>query len=136
MLAHANECLPEEACGLIGGVNEQACLILPVENELHSPVRFRMAPLSQLKAFQKIDEIGVKLIGIFHSHPTGPAGPSSTDIAEFYYPDTVVVILSPAQSKDGFEPAARKLIDFGNWQIIGYLIENGRFAKIQLEYIT
>jgi proteasome lid subunit RPN8/RPN11 len=134
MSAHANRCLPEEACGLIGGLNGQARLILPVENELHSPVRYRMAPLSQLKAFQKMDENGVELTGIFHSHPNGPAIPSSTDIAEFYYPETTVVILSPATQGEDHGSTAGEPILSGNWQIKGFLIEIDRFVEVQLKY--
>ena len=48
--------LPEEACGLIGGVGDEARLVLPVTNELHSPVRFRMSPQEQLEAFLRFEE--------------------------------------------------------------------------------
>lgn len=133
MVAHANQCLPEEACGVIGGLNELARLVLPVENELHSPVRFRMAPVSQLKAFEEMDKNEVELLGIFHSHPTGPAVPSPTDIAEFYYPDTVVVILSPDPKSEDVGSTTENAVFFENWQIRGFLIENDRFAEIKLE---
>lgn len=132
LVEHAGQCFPEEACGLIGGVAGEARLVCPVENELHSPVRFRMAPLSQLKAFLQMDKYGVELLGIFHSHPTGPDGPSQTDIAEFYYPGTPVVILSPGPTID-LQRAAPPGNNPGDWQIKGFLIENDRFVEIELK---
>ncbi len=134
MVAHANHCLPEEACGVIGGIDDLARLVLPVENELHSPVRFRMAPGSQLKAFEEMDKIEVELLGIFHSHPTGPAVPSPTDIAEFYYPGTVVIILSPAPDGKAADSTVENGVFFDGWQIKGFLIENDRFAEIKLDH--
>jgi proteasome lid subunit RPN8/RPN11 len=94
--AHLENCLPEEACGLVGGLGDQARLILPVENELHSPVRFFMRPIDQFKAMQRIEDSGLELVGIFHSHPNGPARPSQTDLAEFFYPGTLALIASRA----------------------------------------
>jgi proteasome lid subunit RPN8/RPN11 len=83
MLAHVFACLPEEACGLIGSApgstsTIEAATVLPIENELHSPVRFRMAPDEQLKAFYWLEERSLELSAIFHSHPQGPVHPSAT----------------------------------------------------------
>src|SRR5512146_1553484 len=96
MIEHVLSCLPEEACGLLGGRREDpqgtpdspftAAAVLPIENELHSLVRFRMAPAEQLKAFYWLEEHGLELAAIFHSHPQGPDHPSATDLAEFAYP--------------------------------------------------
>ena len=33
-------------------------------------------------------------LGIFHSHPAGPPGPSPTDIAQAAYPDSIYVVIS------------------------------------------
>ncbi len=107
MLAHIIRCLPEEACGLLGGRREEpaalftdaapytAVAVLPVVNELHSPVRFRMDPADQLKAFYWLEEHDQELAAIFHSHPQGPEHPSATDLAEFAYPGVLMLIVSP-----------------------------------------
>lgn len=87
--------LPEEACGLIGGVGNEARLVLPVTNELHSPVRFRMLPQEQLEAFLRFEEAGLELIGVFHSHPHGPVTPSPSDMAEWMYADVKSLIWAP-----------------------------------------
>uniref|UniRef100_A0A7C4PNI5 M67 family peptidase n=1 Tax=Anaerolinea thermolimosa TaxID=229919 RepID=A0A7C4PNI5_9CHLR len=98
MINHATQTLPEEACGLIGGVAGEARLVIPVTNSLHSAVRFRMEPHEQLRAFQRFETEGLELLAIYHSHPTGPPAPSETDRAEFSYPGVAYVILSGAPS--------------------------------------
>jgi proteasome lid subunit RPN8/RPN11 len=98
MRLDVNQHAPEEACGLLAGIKNQVQLVLPVANELHSPVRFRMAARDQLLAFDRIDQAGLVLLGIYHSHPNGPDRPSATDIAEAFYPEVAYLIWSP---KDG-----------------------------------
>lgn len=93
--SHADEKLPEEACGLLAGNGQKVHEVIPIPNVLHSPVRYRMDPADQLRAFQQIEEGGFDLAGIFHSHPLGPDRPSDADIAEAYYPESVYVILFP-----------------------------------------
>lgn len=94
ILTEVERVVPEEACGLLAGIDERVIESIPVTNTLHSRVRFRMEPLEQLKAFQRIEAQGWDLIGIYHSHPLGQDGPSQTDIDEAYYPEVVSVIVS------------------------------------------
>jgi [CysO sulfur-carrier protein]-S-L-cysteine hydrolase len=110
--------IPEEACGLVVGKDNQASAVLPITNELHSPVKFRMNPLEQLRAFQWIEDQQLDLLAIYHSHPNGPSYPSETDIAEYYYPATTVLICSQSS---------------GVWIIEAYRIENGKFNFLRLE---
>jgi len=109
--------LPEEACGLLAGIERRVTLVMPIENQLHSPVRFSMEPRAQLKAFLDIDQENLQLVGIFHSHPAGPAHPSYTDIEEFYYPGAVSVIWS----RQG-----------GVWQARGFWIDAGSSDEVPL----
>jgi proteasome lid subunit RPN8/RPN11 len=95
MCSHANKELPEEACGLLAGKGQQVVEIYPVPNILHSPMRYRMDPAYQLRVFLDIEESGLELTGIYHTHPRGPNYPSETDIAEAYYPESIYVILCP-----------------------------------------
>jgi proteasome lid subunit RPN8/RPN11 len=91
---HAQSGLPEEICGLLAGSWSRPPRVIPIENELHSPNRFRMNPLEQLRAFEQIESAEEELLAIYHSHPAGPPHPSETDIAEAFYP-VYTVILSP-----------------------------------------
>ena len=100
MLAHLSACLPEEGCGLLGGPIPVdgaaiAVYILTVENELHSPVRFRMPPAALLAALNTLESRGLDLLAVFHSHPNGPEQPSPTDCAEFAYPGVLSLIATP-----------------------------------------
>ncbi len=96
MLRHVRSVLPEEGCGFIAGINLQAVAVLPVANKLHSPVRFVMEPVEQLKAMQWIEHTDLEIMAIYHSHPSGPATPSATDLAEHSFPDAFSIICSPA----------------------------------------
>lgn len=99
MLMHIQTHFPEEACGLLGGCFEEgaavAQIVIPIENELHSPVRFRMAPAEQLKAFYTLEQQKYELVALFHSHPTGPDHLSATDLSEFAYPGVLSLICFP-----------------------------------------
>ena len=127
MLDHLKACLPEEACGLLGGLPAdlgrgqpaRCTAVLPVTNADHSPVRFSMDPEEQLRAFHWIEEQGLELVGIFHSHPTGPSHPSATDLAEFAYPGVLYLIWSPgAHGPD--------------WQLHAFRIDGGAYSVVEL----
>lgn len=117
MRVHVQACLPEESCGLLGGRSGQVSLVVPATNALHSPVRFRIDPAEQLAAFQRFESLGLELVGIFHSHPGGPDGPSGTDIAEAYYPEAVTLIWHRCQ---------------GEWSCCAYTILAGEVREIQI----
>lgn len=119
MRRHVEQMRPEEACGLLHGKGRLVTGVAPITNELHSPVQFRMAPVEMLSAFQHMDQLGEDLLGIYHSHPTGPAVPSPTDIAEFAYPGVLYLIWSPLEGEE--------------WQVRGFAIEGQRFLEVPLE---
>ena len=56
MAADVLQRAPEEACGLVAGLEGRSLAVYPVENQLHSPVRFRMDPMQQWRAFQQIEQ--------------------------------------------------------------------------------
>ena len=78
----------EEICGLLAGKRQDDLAVIAevllVENSLHSLTRFRMEPKGQISAINQIGEMGMELLGIFHSHPNGPIYPSATDLTEWY----------------------------------------------------
>jgi proteasome lid subunit RPN8/RPN11 len=103
--------VPEEGCGFVAGTGLESCVVLPVTNQLHSPVRFIMAPLEQLKAMLWIEENGMDTVAIYHSHPKGPAVPSPTDLAEFAYPDAICLIVSPLTAGQIWHIRGFRIID-------------------------
>jgi proteasome lid subunit RPN8/RPN11 len=94
MLKHIQACIPEEACGILGGKGMNVELVIPVTNRDHSPVRFYMEPLELLHALETLEHEQLEMNGIFHSHPTGPQIPSETDIKEFLYTGIPTLIWS------------------------------------------
>jgi proteasome lid subunit RPN8/RPN11 len=119
MLAHIKACLPEEAVGLAAGVDGQVEKLFLATNALHSPVRFRMEPKEQVAALKWIYTNNLELVAIFHSHPSGPALPSETDIAEFEYPDSAMLIWSPAG---------------GSWEAKAFMVEGGDTLEIPIRW--
>lgn len=117
LCAEAERHAPEEACGLLAGQGERVLAVIPVTNELHSQVRYRMEPAEQLRAFLEIDRRGWELIGIYHSHPLGPDEPSQTDIAEAFYPESVYLIISGQVS---------------GWVFRGFFIQDGQVSEIPI----
>ncbi|HVN55088.1 MAG TPA: M67 family metallopeptidase [Anaerolineaceae bacterium] len=118
MREHVERLCPEEACGLLGGLEGRVSVVIPVSNELHSPLRFRMDPREMLAAFKRIEQTGEELVGIYHSHPKGPAVPSPTDQAEFAYPGTIYLIWSPTSQ--------------GDWQVRGFSLDGGIIQEAPL----
>ncbi|MFO7663986.1 MAG: M67 family metallopeptidase [Chloroflexota bacterium] len=94
VLEAAVEGYPEEICGLIAGKEGKALRHYPVENIYHSQVRYEMEPIQQVKVMIAMEEEGLELLAIYHSHPHGPARPSATDVAQAYYPDVIQLIIS------------------------------------------
>jgi proteasome lid subunit RPN8/RPN11 len=115
MLADVNNRAPEEACGIVAGKGGHALKVFQATNMLHSHVRYRIEPKEQLDIFNQIEERGWDLLAIYHSHPSGPAYPSTTDIQEAYYPETTYLIWAQIG---------------GRWIYKGFLIQAGKFTEV------
>ena len=116
MIRHVSEGAPLEVCGLLAGKDARVEKVILVRNQAQSPVRFVMDPYEQLAAFEWIASHALDLIGIFHSHPTGPEAASATDIAEAAY-EVVHVIWSRPN---------------GAWKARGFWLENGQVTEVAL----
>ena len=83
---------PEEACGIVAGCGNHSKLVIPVTNTLHSATSFRMEPKEQLNAFLLVEERGLDILAIYHSHPEGIDNPSFTDFQELTFPGIIYLI--------------------------------------------
>jgi proteasome lid subunit RPN8/RPN11 len=120
--------LPEEACGLLFGRGRTVERAASIENELHSPLRFRLEPRAQLRAMQSAEDDGLELLGIFHSHPKGPAHPSASDMQEAAYPQASYLIWSKTDSggwqcnlfwlRETEDPSARPTFRKGSLRVV------------------
>ncbi len=95
MVAHALEDLPNECCGMVGGSDGEAGVVIPVANAAASPLRFEMDPQGQYDALMAIERDGKELLAIYHSHTKSAAYPSQTDVNQAVsWPDAIWVIVS------------------------------------------
>jgi proteasome lid subunit RPN8/RPN11 len=96
IVAHARAGLPNEACGILAGLDGRVERFFPAEADEPSPYYYRIESRDQIRIMNEIDEAGLDLIGIYHSHTSSPAFPSRTDAEQAFWPDAVYVIVSLA----------------------------------------
>lgn len=97
LVAHARAGLPNEACGILAGVDGRVERFFPAESDEPSPYYYRIESRDQIRIMNEIDEAGLDLVGIYHSHTSSPAFPSRTDAEQAFWPDAVYVIVSLAR---------------------------------------
>ena len=126
MIRHVAAHLPAEACGLVGGLVDgpvaRAIVFYPIENIRHSAVAYEMDPLPQIRAMIDIEAAGLELVAICHSHPSGPARPSSTDVEQAYYPDSAYLIIS--------------LVDRQRPTVRGFMLSDGETREIDVGLVS
>ena len=98
ILAHAEQELPNEACGLIAGVIEGSDKLIKkvylLTNTDHSNEHFSMDPKEQLAAIKDMRANGLVPLGNWHSHPESPSRPSEEDKRLAYDSKASYMILS------------------------------------------
>ncbi len=94
MVAHARADHPDEACGLVAGIDGRPTRVIRMTNIARSPTFYEMDPREQLRAFREMDDRDEDLLVIYHSHTATEAYPSRTDISIAGYPDAHYVLLS------------------------------------------
>lgn len=99
LLAAAEASPTLEVCGLFGGHGELATSHYATANVSAEPATsFYIEPRDQLRAMQDMRTRGESLLGIYHSHPQGPALPSARDRALAAYPGVAYLIVSLANA--------------------------------------
>lgn len=98
MAAHAAASLPNEACGLLAGVQEgdvrDVKKVYLLKNTDASSEHFSIDPRDQLAAIRDMRALGLTPLGNWHSHPETPSRPSAEDIRLAYDPEATYMILS------------------------------------------
>ena len=80
MVDHALAWAPNEACGLIAGVDDVVMKTYQLVNADPAPDRFTLDPEEYFAASQDATAQGWEIIGLFHSHPEASPVPSRADI--------------------------------------------------------
>jgi proteasome lid subunit RPN8/RPN11 len=111
-LLHLAQISPKkEICGLIGAKDGIANTCYPVQNIADQPeTRFHMDAKQQISAISNIRDKNETLFAIYHSHPTAPAEPSTTDKELAVYPDALYLIIS-LNTKGVLEIKGFRMID-------------------------
>lgn len=120
MQAHVEACSPLEACGILAGRGSQVELTILITNQLQSRMRYNMDARELVQAMYKMEAEGLEMLATFHSHPEGPAWPSETDVKEYAYPETYMLIWSKIA---------------GTWSVKGFRILDGTSQEIELRVI-
>ena len=111
LIEHAQEGNPDEVCGMLAGGDGRVERVFRVRNTADEvtaesgvfrdratgvaapgrrAVHYYMDPRDQLRVYNEIDDLGLDLIGYYHSHTHSEARPSptdvrlATDLASFY----------------------------------------------------
>jgi proteasome lid subunit RPN8/RPN11 len=100
--AHGEETFPNECCGALlgrdGAVSETLALANMTDEGPRT--RFRVTPNDYRAAEKRASEMGVELLGFYHSHPDHPARPSQYDL-DHAWPFFAFVIVSVREGVSG-----------------------------------
>jgi [CysO sulfur-carrier protein]-S-L-cysteine hydrolase len=102
IFAHARECYPEEACGIIAGACHDSGTALYRGRNLSPAPRaaFELDPGTLARQID-LEDAGLALTAIYHSHPAGPETPSPIDVRRMAeaYPNSVILVCSLADQR-------------------------------------
>jgi len=118
IIEHARREAPDECCGMIAGRDEEVVEVYAATNIEHSHLRFMIDPTEQLAIDRRMEQAGLELTAIYHSHTRTAPKPSETDIIYAkLWPGVLWVIVGLADD----EPEVRT-----------WLIDNGHVAEAEL----
>ena len=87
--------LPNEGCGLLLGTPEGKVVdVLASANVADSAKIYEVDPMVLLRAYRRVDDEGVEVLGVFHSHTHSEAYPSPTDVLQAPVPSWHYLIVS------------------------------------------
>ncbi len=119
---------PREICGFLAGKEPfLAQIARPAENiAAHTRSEYSIRPEETLRALLELEARGLKITGIYHSHPNYPSRPSQTDLALADMPEAFYLITSVYQLQAG---------EFKCQSTVWHL-ENKRALKAEIQLIN
>ncbi|MGD8190896.1 Mov34/MPN/PAD-1 family protein [Brevibacillus ginsengisoli] len=115
LLIEGQAAFPHEYSALLAGHHSIATMHLPAPQSEASLHTFAWSGPTLLASLRRIQEAGLQWIGVFHTHPTSPAIPSSADLAGWHYP-TLGYWIASLQHPE-------------NPEVLAYQLINGRFIS-------
>ena len=118
MIEHARREAPNECVGLLASRNGSAERLYEATNAAASPLRFEIEGSEQIRYHRDIEDSGLELGAIYHSHTRTDPVPSQTDIGfAVGWPGVLWVIVGLASP----EPVVRT-----------WTIDDGRVTEAEL----
>src|SRR5215217_8735959 len=93
LISHARADAPNECCGMIASRDGEAVAVHRATNAAASPLRYEIEGMEQYKIQTEIEDAGLDLGAIYHSHTRSKPEPSQTDINLAFYPEALYVIV-------------------------------------------
>lgn len=89
-----------EVCGLLLGEEARVTAVQPCANVSSAPAtRFELDPATLIAAWRAARAGGARVIGHYHSHPTGDPRPSIVDAAEALADGAVWIIVGAGRTE-------------------------------------
>jgi proteasome lid subunit RPN8/RPN11 len=93
IVAQARAEAPNECCGIVGTRDGEAVELFKTRNAAASPLRYEIDSKDLLRAYTAIDDAGLDVGIIYHSHTRSAPEPSQTDINLARFPDAIYLIV-------------------------------------------
>src|SRR5215212_4834687 len=93
LIAHARADAPNECCGMIASRDGEAVSVHRARHAAASPLRYEIDGKEQYAIQSEIEDAGLDLGAIYHSHTRSAPLPSQTDVNLAFYPDSLYVIV-------------------------------------------
>jgi proteasome lid subunit RPN8/RPN11 len=117
IIEHARVEAPNECCGMVASRDGEAVKVYRARNAAASSLRYEIDGAEQYRIQMEIDDAGLDLGAIYHSHTRTEPYPSQTDINLAFYPDALYVIVGLAG---------------GDAEVRAYEIRGGEVAEAEL----
>ena len=99
IVAHARAESPNECCGMVASRDGEAVKVYRARNAAASPLRYEIDGAEQYRIQLQIEDSGLDLGAIYHSHTRTEPYPSQTDINLAFYPDALYLIVGLASEE-------------------------------------
>ncbi len=82
MFTHGYKQKPLECCGFLGANDRQVKVMIPAYNVDQSTMTFAIGPKATEYAYRRIEDAGMEVVAIFHSHTESSPVPSIADVVQ------------------------------------------------------
>jgi [CysO sulfur-carrier protein]-S-L-cysteine hydrolase len=102
IVAHARRDHPDEACGVVAGIEgtDRPVRFIPMLNAARSPTFYEFDSADLLQLYKELEANDEEPVVIYHSHTATEAYPSRTDISYASEPNAHYVLVSTRDQVD------------------------------------